>query len=288
MKIVVKPNSVLELNRIKADAFIFGIQGFSINTLATVNLVDLKEIKNKLKDKEIFVSIDKNIFEEELGLLETLLLDIDKLKLSGILFYDFAVLYLKDKLNLKTPVIWNQNFFVTNYRTIDFYKKLGVNGAVISSEITLEEIEKIAIKEKNISLFVEAFGYQMMSFSKRKLISNYFKYIKEKDLVKEHFLVEKEQKYPIIEEQSGTAILSNYVLNYLKEFNTLKNMGIDYLILNENKINRKDFSLVLDLFCKAKEDNLSDEEISELSLKIDKMFNTSTGFLYKKTIYKVK
>lgn len=288
MRIIVKPNNILELNKIKADAFIFGIQDFSIDASTVINIMTLKEIKKDLKDKEIFVSLDKNIFEEELESLETILLDIDKLNLSGILFYDLALLNLKEKLKLKTPLIWNQNYFVTNYRTIDFYKKLGAAGAVIASEITLEEIEKIAFKEQEIKLFINAFGYQMMSFSKRKLVSNYFKFIKEKDFSKEHFLVEKEEKYPIIEEINGTAILSSYVLNYLKEFNTFKNIGIDYLILDEKKIVRKDFLIVVDLFNKAKENNFSNEKINELSLEIDKMFKTSTGFLYKKTIYKVK
>lgn len=288
MKLVVKPKDISNLNEIKADAFIFGMKEFCINNTSVVDIDNLSGLKFELKNKEIFLSIDKNIFDDDLEKLEQLLVEIDKLNISGILFYDICLLTLKDKLKLKTPLIWNQNFFVTNYKTLDFYKKYKISGAVISTEITIDEIEEIAKRNKDISLFINGFGYQLMSFSKRKLISNYFKYIKQDMSEKEHYLQNKDGKYKIIEEDNGTAILSSYIYNVIKEVNSLKKMGIDYLILDEKELNHAEFLSILDIFDEANINNLTEEKLNELDEKINKIVKTSTGFLYKKTIYKVK
>ena len=109
-------------------------------------------------NKEIFIKIDKNIFNKDIENLKKILLELDSLNINGILFYDLSVLSLAKKLEIKTPLIWNQNFFVTNYRTCNHYEEKGVYGAVISSEITLQEIIEIR-KNTSFKLFVNIFGY---------------------------------------------------------------------------------------------------------------------------------
>ena len=288
MKIIVKPKTIKNLNKTSADGFIFGMEDFCINPTVEVDIKTLLKLKKMLKDKEIFLSIDKNIFDKDLEKLKQILIEIDKLNLAGILFYDIGMISLRDKLKLKTKLIWNQNFFVTNYKTLEFYNKYNIQGAVISSEITIDEIKEIANRNKDMFLFVNGFGYQLMSFSKRKLISNYFKYIKRKDFIKKHFLKDKTEKYRIIEYKEGTAILSSSVLNTITEINTFKEINIDYLILDEKELKEKDFLFVLDLYNKANNEMLTKEKLIEYDNTISKMLNTNTGFLYKKTIYKVK
>lgn len=290
MKLVVKPknNNLNKLKKIKADAFIFGIEGLCVNEPCSVDLKKLKKIKNKLHDKEIFVSINLNVFNSDLENLKNTLIIIEDLNIAGIFFYDISLLKLKNDLKLKTPFIWNQNFFVTNYKTLEFYKKLGASGAVISSEITINEIKEIAVNKNKMNLFVNAFGYQMMAFSRRKLISNYFKNYKEKDLIKKHYIKEKENKYRIIEEELGTAILSNKILNTIKEINSFKESGIDYLILNNQEISEKDFLQVLKLYRNAIDFEVSADVLLNYEEEIKDKLNTDTGFLYKKTIYKIK
>lgn len=266
-----------------AKTLLFGLKDLSTYE----NEISLEEL-NKYKDKEIYLALDKNMFNEDLPKLEESLKEIDKLNIKGILFYDLAVLRISKRLNLKTPLIWNQNFLVTNYKTCNFYEKQNIKGAVISPEITIEEIEQLA-KNTKIDLYINAFGYQLMAISKRKLITNYFNHTKEKNQEKAHKMIEKENSYPIIENETCTKIYTKEVLNAVKYLNRLKQAGIKYMILNDILLDEEKFNKVAKIYEEALNKNETDQELLEREKQIKNIINnTSTLFLDKKTIYKVK
>lgn len=266
-----------------AKTLLFGLKDLSTYE----NEISLEEL-NKYKDKEIYLALDKNMFNEDLPKLEESLKEIDKLNIKGILFYDLAVLHISKRLNLKTPLIWNQNFLVTNYKTCNFYEKQNIKGAVISGEITIEEIEQLA-KNTKIDLYINAFGYQLMAISKRKLITNYFNHTKEKNQEKAHKMIEKENSYPIIENETCTKIYTKEVLNGIKYLNSLKQAGIKYIILNDILLDEEKFNKVAKIYEEALNKNETDQELLEREKQIKNIINnTSTLFLDKKTIYKVK
>ena len=266
-----------------AKTLLFGLKDLSTYE----NEISLEEL-NKYKDKEIYLALDKNMFNEDLPKLEESLKEIDKLNIKGILFYDLAVLHISKRLNLKTPLIWNQNFLVTNYKTCNFYEKQNIKDAVISGEITIEEIEQLA-KNTKTDLYINAFGYQLMAISKRKLITNYFNHTKEKNQEKAHKMIEKENSYPIIENETCTKIYTKEVLNAVKYLNRLKQAGIKYIILNDILLDEEKFNKVAKIYEEALNKNETDQELLEREMQIkDIINNTSTLFLDKKTIYKVK
>lgn len=274
MKILVVPTSTnIKKYEKNAQAFLFGLKNFSYTTKINLNINQIKKIKQQT-DKEIFIKIDKNIFNKDLEKLKQNLIEIDKLNINGIMFYDLSVMSIAKNLNLKTPLIWNQNYFVTNYKTCKYYEKEGIQGAVISSEITKEEILEIR-KNTKLTLFVNIFGYQMMAFSKRKLITNYFKYLKKKNLKKKNYIIEKHKKYRIIETKEGTIILSDKILNGIKYKQLFEDNNINYLILDQTMIKDRSFLKTLDIINNNKQE--------EIPIK-----NTDELFLNKKTIYKVK
>ena len=274
MKILVVPTSAnIKKYEKNAQAFLFGLKNFSYTTKINLNINQIKKIKQQT-DKEIFIKIDKNIFNKDLEKLKQNLIELDKLNINGIMFYDLSVMSIAKNLNLKTPLIWNQNYFVTNYKTCKYYEKEGIQGAVISSEITKEEILEIR-KNTKLTLFVNIFGYQMMAFSKRKLITNYFKYLKKKNLKKKNYIIEKDKKYRIIETQEGTIILSDKILNGIKYKQLFEDNNINYLILDQTMIKDRQFLKILDIINNNKQE--------EIPIK-----NTDELFLNKKPIYKVK
>lgn len=274
MKILVVPTSTnIKKYEKNAQAFLFGLKNFSYTTKINLNINQIKKIKQQT-DKEIFIKIDKNIFNKDLEKLKQNLIELDKLNINGIMFYDLSVMSIAKNLNLKTPLIWNQNYFVTNYKTCKYYEKEGIQGAVISSEITKEEILEIR-KNTKLTLFVNIFGYQMMAFSKRRLITNYFKYLKKKNLKKKNYIIEKDKKYRIIETQEGTIILSDKILNGIKYKQLFEDNNINYLILDQTMIKDRPFLKILDIINNNKQE--------EIPIK-----NTDELFLNKKTIYKVK
>ncbi|MGM9878641.1 MAG: U32 family peptidase [Bacilli bacterium] len=279
MKIIYKTNK----NYRNAKSVLFGLKDLSTYE----NEITLENLKN-IKNKEIFLAIDKNIFDSDLEYLESVLKKIDNFNIKGIFFYDLAVLNLAKKHNLKTPLIWNQNFLVTNYKTCNFYQKEGIKGAVLSSEITIEEIEEIA-KNTSLDLFLNIFGFQLMAISKRNLITNYFKFLKVENDKQINYMMQKDEKYPVIESKIGTKFYTKDILNGIKYINRLKKSNIKYIILDDNLIDEKVFKEVADIYEEVVKKDFTEQELQEKEKIIKKLLsNTSTLFLDKKTIYKVK
>ena len=265
-----------------AKAFLFGLKGYS--TLEEeISLEDVSSISGK-----VFLAIDKNIMNNSLNDLESILSSIDNYNISGIFFYDLAILSMCKRLNVKTPLIWNQNYLVTNYKTCNFYEKEGVSGAVINPIITISEITQICDKTK-FDIFVPIFGYQMMALSDRKLITNYFDYIKESNFDKFNMISENNKKYPILEDDCGTKFYSDEVLNGIKYINELKKVDVKYIILDGFLIDSSVFEKISKYYERAVYEDLSDEELLNLEKEIKELIpNSSTLFFDRKTVFKVK
>lgn len=272
---------IIKNTNMKEGYPLFGLKDLSINK-PTLSLEELKNIK----DKNIFISIDKNIFNSDLPYLEKALQLIENLNLKGIFFYDLAVLSLSKRLNLKTKLIWNQDFLVTNYKTCNFYQKEGVKGAVLSP-LTIEEIEEIR-NNTNLELYVNIFGHQLMAVSKRHLLTSYFNYINKENNQNIKFMKEKTGTYPVIEEFYGTKFLTKDILNGIRYLNKLKEIKIDYVILDSILIENDTFSKILEYYKEAIYKDVTEERLLEMEQEINKIIPTSLEFFAKKTIYKVK
>ena len=146
-------SNMLEYEKIGADAFIFALKDYSSGYANELTIDEIKEIKEKTKCN-IFVAINKNIFNDELPLLEKYMIELDKMKINGILFYDLAILSIRNRLGLKVPLVWNQTHMVTNYNTCNYFYNKGCEYGVFASEITLDEINEIKSKTKMKFFFI--------------------------------------------------------------------------------------------------------------------------------------
>ena len=230
--------------------YVLGIDKFSYLFGKTYNISEIKKIKEKLKNKKIFVSFNRIIFNDEIEEYKRALKSVDDLNLSGIIVGDIASL----TYNLKTDVILDQMHLNNSYYTINHYYNNGCKGVILTNDITLDEINEIRKNTKAI-LFKEVFGYPHLSTSNRRLVSNYFRHYK---------LNKTNSKYYMINEGIDN-------LYYHSSLN------VDYFIIDGYLID--DIELVLNAFLN-KDINKSDE--------IDKLYNSNSGFINKKTIYKVK
>ena len=270
---------ILEVNKKCAPAHLFGIKGLSISD----NLISIEEFL-KQDNKEAFIALDKNMFNSDLKFLEEVLIKLSKEKIKGVFFYDISVLSIVKRLNLDINLIWAGDFLTTNYKTIDFYKKDGVKGLSISNLLTIDEICEI-IEKVQVKTFVNIFGYQLVAVSKRNLISNYFEYIDEEKSNDIHTMIERGKEYKTKEDEYGTKIYSNYILNGIKYLKRLKDSGVDYIILNDFDVDKKIFSKVLSIYEKALDFK---DDLDILDKEINSLIETETGFFDKKTIYRVK
>ena len=271
-------NNILEYTKIGANAFIFGLKNYSSGYNNEITIDDIKEIR-EFYTGELFIAINKNIFNRELVELENILKELDELNISGILFYDISILSLKNRLGLKTPLVWNQTHMVTNYNTCNYYYDKGCEYGVISSEITLEEINEIS-KNTKMKLFLNVLGYQIMGYSRRHLLDNYFKSTDTKRDNNTYIIKNNNEDYIIQEEENGNALYYGKPLNGSVIVN---DVNVDYLILNDNNFDKDVFIKTLILYKKLVE--TKDENIIK---EIDDLVGDNRGFFFTKTIYKVK
>ena len=277
-KILTIPSSLDEINETKdnVDGFIIGIKDMSVN----VNYyIDNLDILDKI-DKDIFVCLNKNMHNSDLDKVKKTLIELDKHKIKAVMYYDVGVLNIYRSLNLNYDLCWAQEHLTTNYNTINYWNSFGVNYTYLSSDITEEEIKEIE-KHSKSKLLVNLFGYLPMFVSKRHIVKNYLEYFNLKDKSKVNYIEKEEKTYPIIDNDIGTQVYSNNILNGIR---SLLSINVEYVVLNSFNINLDKFKEIVYMFMTVNKDN-----VEEYNKKIDSMFkNIDNGFLNIKTVYKVK
>ena len=275
-KIIIMPKSIEQIDKLinKIDGILIGLKDLSVNMPHYFSFFEIKEMIEKYKNKEIFVALNKNMHNNDLEYLKEVLKELENKNIK-ILYYDIALINLKQELNLNIELVFSEEHSVTNYATINYWNSMGANYAYLSNEITLEEI--LEIKEKSKSkLLVNVLGYIPIFVSERKLINNYLTYFN-LDKSNNYYMEKEGKKYYIVENKSDTEVYSNYILNAIDEIKIYKEKNIDYLVFNSFNIEENNFNKIIENI-----DAITSEEVEKL------LTNTDKGFLYKETIYKVK
>ena len=280
-KILTIPSNLNEIEKTidLVDGFIIGIKDMCVNTNFCIDIEELDLLK-KIKDKDIFISINKNIHNKDLEIVKEILIKLNNYNIKGVLYYDVGVLNIYNKLDLNYDLVWSQEHLTTNYNTINYWNSKGAKYANISSDITEEEVIKIIEKSKS-KLMVTLFGYLPMFVSKRHIVKNYLEYFKLNDDSSVNYMEKEGKIYPIIDNNVGTQVYSNNILNGIK---SSLNINLDYIVLNSFNIELDKFIDVIRYFKSVNKDN-----VDEYNEKINNMFaNVDNGFLNTKTIYRVK
>ncbi len=285
MKVLVKINleSTIDKYINKCDGLILGISHFSVGFKDTFDIEKISKIIEKYSNKDIFISINKSIFNNELEELEKVLTRLNKMPIKGILFYDLSILYLKKKHNFNFDLVWNQTHMVTNYNTCNYYYKNGVRYGFISSEITKEEILEIN-KLSKMDFLYTIVGHQVMSLSRRSLLTNYYTSIsKEYDGTTKE-IYEHDNKYLISEDNNGTIIKTSTIFNGIEILPELIENNLSYVVVDEDLIDYNIILNILDIVSNIIQGKNVEKNIN----KSYELIGNNTSFLYKKTIFKVK
>lgn len=270
-KILVKVNSLDDL-KYPAHGFILGVLDYSFLYEKAFSLSEIENIKNQSKNKEIYVELSAIIKNNKVDDYKTILKKLDSMNLNGIIVSDIAAL----TYNLNTPIILNQLHLNNSSLTINHYYNNRVNGIILTNDITLDEINYIRNNTKSI-LYKEVFTYPHLSTSLRRLVSNYKEYFNIDDNNNSYYISEDDKDYySIVEDNYGTHILGSKVLNL---FDMVDDINVDYIILNSYMLNKENFKEVVNIFINNDKNKAS---------IIKDLFDTSEGFINKKTIYKVK
>lgn len=280
-KIIIYPNNIEDIEKTHhlVDGYILGIKDMCVNTSMCIKLDEL-EILNKIKNKDIFICLNKNMHNSDLNLIKNILIELNNYNIKGVLYYDVSVLSIYRTLNLNYELVWASEHLTTNYNTINYWYDFGVNYTYLSSDITEDEIVTIS-KNCKAKLMVNLFGYLPMFVSKRHIVKNYLDYFNLNDSSKINYMKKEGKTYPIIDNNLATQVYSANILNGIKSY---LNIDVDYIVLNGFNIEIDKFITVINLFR-----NVNSENVLEYYDKINSLFdNTDEGFLNTKTIYRVK
>ncbi|MFA5696107.1 MAG: U32 family peptidase, partial [Bacilli bacterium] len=170
MKIVILPKNLNDLDKFKADIVIVGIDKLSWYIPFVINKRNFKSTINLINksNKQVFIAVNKLMTNSDLSLLKSYLKLINNNSVVGILFDDPAVYQLCSKTDLSIPLIHFSSHLITNYQTADFWLKKGLNGVLLSTEITLDEILSIR-SQTSTPLLMQGYGYLPMFVSRRNL-----------------------------------------------------------------------------------------------------------------------
>ena len=106
-KILVTPKSLENLGKVlntNVEGIILPIKDLAVNNSIYFTIEDIKSIIN-LTSKEICVSINKIMHNEDLDLLEQTLIKLNKINISKIFFYDVSVMNICNRLNIKKQLV---------------------------------------------------------------------------------------------------------------------------------------------------------------------------------------
>lgn len=279
------PSSIDEIkNTLKyCDAYLIGIDGFSVNNNMCIDIDRLNDIKDIIGEKELFINLNKNMFNCDLDRVKDIMTKLNDYNIKGLFYYDVGVLNISKSININYDLVWASEHATTNYNTINYWNSFGINYCCLSSDITVKEILDIK-NNSRVRLIVPIFGYQTMFNSKRHIVKNYLDYFKLNDSSDINYIEKENKIYPIIDNNIGTTVYTNYILNGIIEYNNFKNNDIDYVLFNSFNIDSDKFIDLLKCV-----NNISDNNLIEKNEYINSLFeNASTGFLYQETIAKVK
>ncbi|MED1468341.1 peptidase U32 family protein [Bacillus salipaludis] len=305
-EILVTPLSVediLPLAEAGADAFVVGEQRYGLRLAGEFNREQVQKAieLGHSKGKKVYVAMNAIFHNEKVAELNDYIRFAEEANADAIIFGDPAVLLAARETAPNMKLHWSTETTGTNWYTCNYWGRKGAKRAVLAREVNMDAI--VEIKEKaEVEIEVLVHGMSCMFQSKRSLLGNYYEYqgkvmeIENRKMQKNMFLHDKERenKYPIFEDENGTHIMSPNDICIIDELQDMLEAGVDSFkidgilksseyILEVTKAYRE----AIDLYFKDEE--LYEDKKEELLAAIEEIQPPNrpldTGFFFKETVY---
>jgi U32 family peptidase len=296
-------DDITPLIKAGADAFVIGEQRFGLRLAGEF---DREAVKTTIelahaKGKKVYVAMNAIFHNDKIEELADYIRFLSEVNADAIIFGDPAVLMTAREVAPNMKLHWNTETTATNWYTCNYWGRKGAKRAVLAREINMDAI--LEMKENaEVEIEVQVHGMTCMFQSKRSLLGNYFEYqgkaleVENRQKQKDMFLHDKERenKYPIFEDENGTHIMSPNDICIIDELQDMLEAGIDSFkidgilkssayILAMTTAYRKAIDLYKkdpDEYEEKKEDLLAQVEEGQPSNR-----PLDTGFFFKETVY---
>lgn len=266
-----------------ANAVYLASKRFGLRTFA--GNFELEELKDAVEyahanNVKVYVTVNIIPHESDLADLPEYVLYLEKIGVDAVICADLGVISIVRKTapNLAVHVSTQAN--ITNSESAKVYVNMGVKRLILAREMTMDEIKELRSKiPSEIELEAFAHGAMCISYSGRCLLSNFFtgrdanrgacvQACRWNYEIRE---INKEQYYPIEEDNHGTYILNSKDMCMIDHLDKMKDAGIssikiegrmktEYYVANVVNAYRK----ALDYMASNKEYNLPKEIKNEV------------------------
>ncbi len=201
-------NDILSIKNVNYITLSLKDLSFNDNVL---NKEDLNSIIEKIISYNKKPCLDLECLYNDDSLLEIkkILSNIDLDNIEYIFLSDFGLYELLTELNISSKAVFRASTYLTN--TKDIYEYLQIfNKVCVSSEISSKELIQIINNIDNNKIMIDAFGQNVIFYSRRCLLTNYFihEHINNDPYLDNYSLVEEKRDvpYPVKENKMGCKI----------------------------------------------------------------------------------
>ncbi len=271
----------LKLNINYLDGAILMVPYLALNYDKENNL-NVDEAIKLLNDsnKIVILGINKIFKPSEIDMAKEF---INKYKDLNLYFYtaDMGINNILIELGMSNKIIYNPETMITNYLDLSVLNEFKFDAYGLSLEITLNDL-KLCYEKTNANIIYQLFGYRLMFYSNRQLLSLYEKKIN-MDIPKEGYLKEitRNDYNPIIENENGTLIYRPYIVSMINEFRNLSFLKYGYI--ESYNIDKNTYQIILKTFYDLNLNKITNDEAINIINNLN--LNISDGFKYKDSVY---
>jgi collagenase-like PrtC family protease len=223
-----------DLIRAGAAVLIAAVQGYSSTALICFPEEELPVLKAETEASGgcLALLINRLFHETETEGLRQFLIRMDQLGMEEIWFADPCVPAIREKEGLHFRCVYMPDTLLTSREDLAAWTAMGADEGVISPLLNLLEEKDIAADPHAV---VPVHGHFLMARSYRKLLSAWqAAYGIKENLNGDHALTIREKKrddhMPVYEDETGTLVYTDYVLDSFPVFSSLRREDGIYLI----------------------------------------------------------
>ncbi|RAP45090.1 MAG: peptidase U32 [Methanosphaera sp. rholeuAM6] len=157
-----------------ADSVYIGITDYNMRAnVANIELNDIKDIVKQCHDnnKKLYVCTNTIVTDYQLEKYKKQLNKLEEYDVDALIISDMGMINVANKHSIPLHLSVQAN--VTNSESLKLYKELGVTRAVLSRELSLEDIKNIR-KKSPIEIETFIHGAMCVAVSGRCFLSSYF------------------------------------------------------------------------------------------------------------------
>ena len=158
----------------KADSIYVGVEGYNMRAnVANIAVDEIKDYVDICHDHDVKLYVCTNTIVDDMGveLFKSQLPKLESFNVDALIISDMGLINIANKSSIPLHLSIQAN--TTNTEALKLYKDIGISRAVLSRELSLQQIKEI---KKNSPIEIETFihGAMCVAISGRCFLSSYF------------------------------------------------------------------------------------------------------------------